>query len=266
MAVMKFAAALAFCLALPLAASDRGAERRLVAEILELIDVRALAASTVDRHLGEASDDTRTFRTLVLARLDYAKLADKVYAPIFLETFTEEELRQLLAFYRTPAGRKSAAILPQLADSFVKASSVLYEEFHDVREEMEREELQKRPDLAAMRDLRIIATSLEARATDENEYPQVPFEKLAPLLEPVYVKTLPRVDPWGTPYAYVTDGRNYRVASAGADKSFDWASRQLDLTEAEPSHTENPDADIVFQNGNFRQFPARVAKEMQKQQ
>jgi hypothetical protein len=258
---MKIAAiVLALCVALPLAAADdREVKEQLVAEVLELIDLRKLAEANLTLHAGQ---ETEGLRERVLARLDYAKLGAELYAPIFRDEFTVDELKELRAFYRTKAGQKSAGILTTLANAMLMGSSAyLDEQVREVHDELAREKRKDRPYLATMEDLRHIATSLESRATDTNEYPKVAFADLPPLLEPTYVMALPRVDAWGTPFAYASDGTSYRLVSAGADKKFEWQSRQLDPREKESRPVESLDADIIFQNGGFIQFPKRAASE-----
>ena len=250
--------ALAFSLALPLfAAEDPRAEKeKLVADAVALIDMRKLAEMNLRLIVLRSGDDDHEIVGRVLSRLDYAKLGDEVYGPMFREQFTTEELRQVVDFFRTKAGQKTAGLFPAMTEVITAMPSKhLFDTIAEVSAEMDKKNSEFRPDLAVMKDLRIIATCLEARATDENEYPIVTFDALPPLLEPVYVRKLPRVDPWGTPYEYVSDGKSYRIVSAGADSRFESASRHLDPKEAEPRPMDNLDADIIFQDGNFRQFP-----------
>ena len=46
------------------------------------------------------------------AQIDLEVLARVLYAPIYARHFTDDELRELTAFYRTPTGRKSLSALP----------------------------------------------------------------------------------------------------------------------------------------------------------
>ncbi|HVG22619.1 MAG TPA: DUF2059 domain-containing protein [Thermoanaerobaculia bacterium] len=240
--------------ALPLAAAERNEKEQLVAEVLKLIDVPAITRA----QFAAMRDDpeAREHVDRALSHVDFAKIEQEVYAPLFAKNFTVEELQQLVAFYRTKAGRKSIAILPDLGvNAIMAAGERVSDAMQKAEEEIEREKLKAHPELLAMSDLRTIATCLEARATDTDEYPQVTFDELPPLLEPTYVRKLPRVDPWGTPYAYLADGKHYRVVSAGADRRFEWDSRKLDLTEVSPRAMESLDADLIFQDGTFAQYP-----------
>lgn len=111
------------------------------------------------------------------------------------------------------------------------------------------------PGRLTLKDLRAIATAVEARATDTNEYPKVTYDELVPLVQPVYISKAPLLDPWGTPYWYVADGMNYRFVSAGADRQFEPGSKELDPNDQGTRPMDNLDADIIFQNGTFLQYP-----------
>ena len=116
-----------------------------------------------------------------------------------------------------------------------------------------------------MADLRTIATALEARATDKNEYPNVTsVDDLRPLLQTEYVMHLPTQDGWGHPFRYacvppVTSGpcQGYVVGSGGKDGIFETD----DLARAAaspPKTTTNFDCDILYSNGNFIESPEGV--------
>lgn len=98
-----------------------------------------------------------------------------------------------------------------------------------------------------MADMRTLATALEARATDTNEYPSTrSVADLAPLLVPKYVKQLPVVDGWGHAYRYSAEKEVYTIWSAGRDGKFQ---------QYKAGATTNFDCDIVFSNGSFIQYP-----------
>ena len=104
-------------------------------------------------------------------------------------------------------------------------------------------------------DMRSLGTMVEAYATDHNKYPEASsVEELRPLL--AEYGTPPALDGWGTPLKYQTiDGRAYAIGSAGADKTFERES----LAEYTPdTATSKFDADIVFVDGTFVQYPEGV--------
>jgi hypothetical protein len=285
------AVALALLAAFPVLAAAKGEKRQLIAELLEIIDAKALTQASFDaitntmmtvsdgssgspqeipegyRAEWEASrkaqqEQLRAFRERLFARMDYVKYSEEAFVPLFDEHFTADELKELIAFFKTKPGQKLAKVIPDLGiGSVAKGQSLIMKAASDTASELEKEEDAKTPWKKTMSDLRTLAMALEARATDTNEYPNVSTEELAGLLSPTYIREVPKADSWGTPYSYVADGQHYRFASAGADRRFEWSSRQIDLSATEPHAAASADADIVFQDGQFTQFPAESKKE-----
>lgn len=272
---------LALLVAFPVVADDRAVKKQLLSELVELLDIKALTQASFDvltrgvmdarrgdadvpeenREAWEAQmkaedEKLRTFRDRMFTRVDYAKIVDEIYLPMLDERYNVDELRELITFFKTKAGQKTAKLLPELGIGGVaKGMKLIEEAAQAAQEELEREEEAKHPWKRTMSDLRTLATATEARATDTNEYPAVNFEELEPLLTPTYLRKMPKVDSWGTPYLYVGNGEHYRFVSAGADKHFEWSSRQLDLMVTEPKYVESADADIILQDGSFLQAP-----------
>lgn len=270
----------------PIVLGDERAEKRqLASELLEVIDAKALMqasfenfmmalASTIrETHSSSNAEDLpeeyraeveearrkeeaefREFQERLFMRIDYPKYFDEVYVPMIEKQFTADELRQLIAFFKTKHGQKLAAVLPKFGIDAV-GMEIIKAAGDATQKEIEKEEAAKHPWRQTMADLRTLATAVEARATDVNEYPKVSFEELEALITPTYIRSVPKVDSWGTPYLYVGTGEHYRFVSAGADKRFEWSARHLDLTITEPKLSESLDADIIFQDGNFIQSP-----------
>ena len=120
------------------------------------------------------------------------------------------------------------------------------------------------PELANIRtttsNMRTLAQSVEALATDTNEYPVLSFDDLSNVVSPRYIKAVPKLDAWGNPFFYIGDGDHYRFVSAGADGKFEEGSRALDLTASEPRAVDSAATDIIYQDGRFLQYPAALKK------
>ena len=111
-----------------------------------------------------------------------------------------------------------------------------------------------------MADMRTIASALEARAMDANEYPfAASVEAIAPKISPTYLKQVPLRDGWGNQWRYgawKSDPKNpgcdyYVIISAGRDGRFEFVDPKSYTTKA----TTNFDCDLVFSNGAFVQYP-----------
>ena len=98
-------------------------------------------------------------------------------------------------------------------------------------------------------DMRTISEGVEAYQTDHSFYPVVDNGTVAELNDylEIYIRKFNRVDGWGEPVFYDSDGSGYTVISFGRNKA-----SNLPYVEGA---TSTFDADIVFVDGNFSQWP-----------
>lgn len=132
--------------------------------------------------------------------------------------------------------------------------------------------IQRAKQRRTMVDIRNIATAWESRNTEAGRYnaagsapngvegadQQIPIDSLEAMLSPTYMKHLPKIDGWGTPYQAFTDqayggsgiARVYAIISAGKDL----------VVDSDPAHgaITNFDCDIVYSNGVFLSYPDGV--------
>ncbi len=113
-----------------------------------------------------------------------------------------------------------------------------------------------------MADLRSIGTALEAYSVDFNAYPGVSGagnvkDKLAAYITPTYIKKLPENDGWNRPNCVEIQllnnrGISYTLWSGARDGTGNCGTPDLVGTGGP---TTNFDADIIFSNGQFVQWP-----------
>jgi len=102
-----------------------------------------------------------------------------------------------------------------------------------------------------MSAIRSIATAVDAYATDHNSYPAGKvIEDAAAATMPIYIRTMPEKDAWGTPFRYWCDGTTYRIVSCGADKICNEASWANISKDPLPSYSD----DAVYVKGDFLRF------------
>ena len=116
-----------------------------------------------------------------------------------------------------------------------------------------------------MADMRSLATALEARATDTNNYAidsipvaltatdfssltPVPIEAVERALIPKYMKKPVRLDGWGNEFEIRLGVKAYAIRSRGSDGD---AESVIRFNHRIQSFKE----DVVFANGNFIQYP-----------
>ena len=276
-----FAVAAILLLALPLFAADDTVERRrLVAELLKLVDaptfhrlvMSAMLERTVPLDVGTAEERAQAHKYFdqLLGRVDFAKMVQEVDVPLVEKTFTTAELRDTIAFLKTKSGQKLMRIVPEMtAGAFVETSMAIRGAAVQLQEESRKEEKTKSPWKQTMADIRAIATASEVYATDENHYPKAAtMEELRKVVEPTYIRTLPLRDAWGHEYVYrvTPDGQHYRIISGGADGRVDVSSETIvNLPENTPLRTSKSlDEDIIYQDGTFLQVPEEAVRDMKQ--
>lgn len=121
------------------------------------------------------------------------------------------------------------------------------------------------PTKQAMADLRTIGTAIESFAVDNDRYPGPTMglqtiDAFSGDLESIYIRRLPRLDGWGYPYLVWSDTRTYFAISTGADGALDrdylaFGSAPAELAK-EPAASSDPNADVVFADGQFTQWPS----------
>jgi general secretion pathway protein G len=128
--------------------------------------------------------------------------------------------------------------------------------------------IQRAKQRRTMVDMRNMASAWEARNTEASRYNAagqaggvegadqlITIQNLNTMLAPTYIRVLPLVDGWGTPYRAYTDAaygsatkaKNYAILSAGKDC----------IVETDPTSGPftNFDCDIVYANGVFLSYP-----------
>jgi type II secretion system protein G len=129
--------------------------------------------------------------------------------------------------------------------------------------------IQRSKQRRTMVDMRNLATAWEARNSETGRYNAagqlngvegadqlITVNNLQTMLEPTYIRIMPKVDGWGTPYQTYADApygsataqaKVYAIISAGKDR----------VIEADPTTGPftNFDCDIVYSNGLFLSYP-----------
>ena len=194
----------------------------------------AIAAEPEGPHTKQLADFEKKF----------ADADESDAARIYATALSEGELRQLVAFFKTDAGRKFVTARTAVALSAESRAAEM------IRQGLQ-EALETSKEKRTMADIMSLATSVEAYATDHNAYPvTTTHEALEKLLEPTYIRNLPQKDAWGNPFVYrgSSDKMSYRVVSGGPDGKIDPSSTRFGA----PLRKSD---DLVYENGTFLQKP-----------
>lgn len=102
------------------AAADRGGREAAAAELIEKLKLEEVSMASLDlmmeTMLGQdpAFEDFRdVFEDFFSEHFSWTELEPE-YVRIYAEAYTEPELRELIAFYDTPVGRKTVDLMPVL--------------------------------------------------------------------------------------------------------------------------------------------------------
>jgi hypothetical protein len=271
----RLAAVLLLAAAVPaLAAPPSPKQKELIDEVITLThldeNVRFLIdamlermGTTLNEHRSdEEKKDFERYRQLVREKIDYRQVVRDIYVPLYAKYFTEEQLADLVAFYKSPTGQRLVTALPAIErDAMQTAGEAMEAKFTALAKQVQDERQQRRPWEQTMANMHEIAIAAESWGVDHDDrYPRSQtWAELRKELEPTYIKELPLEDGWGNEFAWVVseDGKHYRIVSAGADKTFEWDSRRISLKEPskEVKYSDRLEGDIIFADGAFIQAP-----------
>ncbi len=104
----------------PPAAADENTHREELETLLELFDMEEKSGESIDQMVTfHVQQDPRlgpytgVLRKFYEKHMSWDSLKDDFIA-IYMEEFSEEEIRELIAFYKTPVGRKAIKKMPLL--------------------------------------------------------------------------------------------------------------------------------------------------------
>lgn len=202
----------------------------------------------------------------------------------YMDAFSEKELLEIAAFYKTPAGRKVVETTPKLMkwgfDFGVKQLQAHSAELTEM--EVRAQEEPAATDAGAQKrtvaDIRNVGTAMFSWLTDQvgaaaagqsqteyvappidlKDYPPISHEELTKLLVPDYIMKIPEKDGWGNSYEYFLNASNplaqqvMTIRSPGRDGKY--SERIYTVTSFDP---DDVDEDIVWADGYFIRWPQR---------
>ncbi len=87
---------------------------------------------------------TQKYNRLFLERIDYQKIVEQVYYPLYDKYFSKEDLQVLIDFYQSPTGQKTIEVMPQLLqESIQRTTQVIGPTITGIMQEIIAEELKR---------------------------------------------------------------------------------------------------------------------------
>lgn len=254
-------------------------------DLVRLVSGREIARTGIEEMVREIRRDPEVAPYEDVFRAWYEKYfaendAESEMVKLYMETFSEKELREITAFYKTPAGRKAIASLPELMSEAAEVGMRRTEEHKAELIEMLEQARAERglppiADEAAQKrtvaDIRNTGTAMFSWLTDQvgaaaagqlqvdmDRYAVLSREELQAILVPMYLQEVPETDGWGNPYDYYLNVANpvaeqvMSIRSPGRDGRF--SADSYTVTSFDPSEF---DEDIVWADGFFVRWPQK---------
>lgn len=265
-------------------------QEKAARELVRLVGADRLAREGVESMLGTIGDNPETADYKEVIRTWYRRAftdadLESEMVRLYMDRFSEKELREIAAFYKTPTGRKAIEALPELMresatfgmrkaqDHAVELQEMLdkAKEDRENRPAASDEEAQKR----TVQQMRNTGTAMFSWLTDQvgaaaagqsqvpddkrvslDQVPLLSQDELQQILVPMYIQTVPEKDGWGNPYEYHLNVKDplspnvMSIRSAGRDGRF--SADDYTVTAFDP---EDFDEDIVWADGFFVRWP-----------
>jgi len=240
----------------------------------------AMALILQDPDMAPYKDEVRGWFQKVLSEAAIESEMVKIY----MDTFSEKELREIAAFFKTPSGRKAIAAMPDLMEQAVgigmkraqEHGYELDEMIAKAKEERESQVTDAEAQKRTVADIRNTGTAMFSWLTDQvgaaaagqsqteigdidlDDYPVLSRDEVQSILLPQYMQTVPERDGWGNPYEYYLNVENplavhvMGIRSPGRDGRF--SADSYTVTSFDPSEF---DEDIVWADGFFVRWPQK---------
>lgn len=119
---------------------------KMVSDLAELGELQG-RGETAESQRAIVEFRTRTlrrFKELIPQRINFAEVVEQMFYPLYDKFFTEDELKDLVAFYKSPTGQKSIGVMPQLLqDALQRSSEALNPKVMQIASEVISEERQR---------------------------------------------------------------------------------------------------------------------------
>ena len=107
---------------------------------LSAADREALKQSMIEN----STRDSKRIRNLMMSKMDLPAVVGQITYKLYDKYFSEGEIKDLIAFYRSPTGRKSIEVMPSLfSESMNETIVALKPKMAEIMNELREEELKR---------------------------------------------------------------------------------------------------------------------------
>ena len=226
------------------------AKKKLIRQLFEVTDAKDNTTDAIIDILGGrlgvppiSEEQRRAMREEGEEGEEMQEIAEQTQMAVYDRYFSEKQLRDLIAFFKTDTGRHYVEVARKMA---IETRANL----HAAATQKVQESEQAQRAYRTRNQLRAFGLALNAYLTDNKSYPPgKSIDDLAAALAPKYMFNVPREDAWGRMFQYEAsaDGQHYRLVSGGNDGKFASASGSLQEAADASSYGD----DLVFIDGKF---------------
>jgi uncharacterized protein len=106
---------------------------------------KAEKASLEDEFLKDEKESIRRFQDKLIERLNFSKTVNEISASVYDKYYTLEELKDLIAFYKTPTGQKSLRLMtPIFAETMRQMQERLLPKVPIIMQQLQDEDRKER--------------------------------------------------------------------------------------------------------------------------
>jgi len=120
---------------------ENEAPTQIAQRVNALTDLTPQEREKMTRELTEGNTRfTKRFRELT-EKLDWSQLLEQLMMPIIDKYYTEDDLKNMIAFYKTPTGKKVLEVMPQMmTDILFKSDEIIRPKFEAIAKQILDEE------------------------------------------------------------------------------------------------------------------------------
>ena len=80
----------------------------------------------------------------LMEKINFNQIIENVYYPLYDKYYTEEDLQAMINFYKTPTGKKTISVMPQLLqESIQRVSQIIHPQAVQIFQEIFEQEMQR---------------------------------------------------------------------------------------------------------------------------
>ena len=125
---------------------ENDSPRRIAESVNTMPDLTPAERKKMIREMTDSNARfTKRFRELMKEKLDWVQMVEELIYPIVDKYYTEDDLKNMIVFYKSPTGRKVLEVMPQMmTEMMIRSEEVIRPKIEGIAKQILEEEA-KRP-------------------------------------------------------------------------------------------------------------------------